>query len=478
MTQGSIFRLVFESASTGGGMAEFVRQSKDSLGNVSQLTQGVRTLSQTFGTLGQTAGSVVSSILKGGIWGAAAAGVTLVVTAFRKWRDAAREAAEAQDRAMKESIARGREAAQALRESYAAAAKAIDEQAKRQKADIELTKQQTKASLELAAAKEKAAGNTAKAAELSRQAAAADRKAAADTAAVDVGAAQKKLTAAQQASGKYGEFVDSNGNFNARKWERARRRRNGRMMALQEQINKAEQERLEIGYIESVNAGVKAPTDIEALRKELETEQEARKKFVETAPAMRQAAENISTARKELDDAKKAAETVSSRSAAAEITAAAAAARTAAEKELRGKLAALQSQRSALRGGAGGGSSFQSQFEQAFDLWRDPEAAKAAQDEEKRRDADMKRFRKSVDRYGGKWRIDEYAELMRNGDAEGMQSRLAEWRKSSKFTPEVEQMVKAAAADQNANAAERALQNIEKNTADLAKKLDDLLSVK
>ena len=39
-------------------------------------------------------------------------------------------------------------------------------------------------------------------------------------------------------------------------------------------------------------------------------------------------------------------------------------------------------------------------------------------------------------------------------------------------------MVKAAAADQNANAAERALQNIEKNTADLAKKLDDLLSVK
>ena len=59
-----------------------------------------------------------------------------------------------------------------------------------------------------------------------------------------------------------------------------------------------------------------------------------------------------------------------------------------------------------------------------------------------------------------------------------MQSRLAEWRKSSKFTPEVEQMVKAAAADQNANAAERALQNIEKNTADLAKKLDALLSVK
>ena len=90
----------------------------------------------------------------------------------------------------------------------------------------------------------------------------------------------------------------------------------------------------------------------------------------------------------------------------------------------------------------------------------------------------MKRFRKDVSRYGGKWKIDEYAELMRQGDTEGMQEKLAEWRKSSKFTPQVEQMVKAAAAEQNENAAERALQNIEKNTADLAKKLDELLSVK
>ena len=122
--------------------------------------------------------------------------------------------------------------------------------------------------------------------------------------------------------------------------------------------------------------------------------------------------------------------------------------------------------------------SAKSQFEQAFDLWRDPEAAKAAQEQEKQREDDMKRFRKSVDRYGGKWRIDEYAELMRRGDSEGMQEKLAEWRKSSKFTPQVEQMVKAAAAEKNENAAERSLANIEKNTADLAKKLDDLLSVK
>ena len=39
-------------------------------------------------------------------------------------------------------------------------------------------------------------------------------------------------------------------------------------------------------------------------------------------------------------------------------------------------------------------------------------------------------------------------------------------------------MVKAAAAEQNENAADRALLNIEKNTADLAAKIDQLLQVK
>lgn len=83
-----------------------------------------------------------------------------------------------------------------------------------------------------------------------------------------------------------------------------------------------------------------------------------------------------------------------------------------------------------------------------------------------------------MNRYGGKGKIDEYAALMRAGDEEGMQERLTQWRKSSKFTPQVEQMVKAAAADQNRNAAEKSLANIEKNTADLAKKIDELLSLK
>jgi len=122
--------------------------------------------------------------------------------------------------------------------------------------------------------------------------------------------------------------------------------------------------------------------------------------------------------------------------------------------------------------------SYKSKFETAFDLWRDPDAAAAAVESDKKRSSDLKDFNKAVNRYGGKGKIDEYAALMRAGDEEGMQSRLDQWRKSSKFTPQVEQMVKAEAARQNENASERALANIEKNTANLDKKLDQLLSIK
>lgn len=118
------------------------------------------------------------------------------------------------------------------------------------------------------------------------------------------------------------------------------------------------------------------------------------------------------------------------------------------------------------------------QFERAFDLWRDPEAAASAVEADKKRGEDMKAFRNAVNRYGGKGKIDEYAQLMRAGDDEGMQERLTQWRKSSKFTPQVEQMVKAAAADQNKNAAEKSLANIEKDVSGLTKKIEELLSLK
>lgn len=188
---------------------------------------------------------------------------------------------------------------------------------------------------------------------------------------------------------------------------------------------------------------------------------DARREVVEAESAAKQLADaQLKAAKAELEREK------------AEQKAAEAARRKAAADE---KRAALDEKRKSATSER---DRWQGEFAAAFDLWRDPEAAASAVEADKKRGEDLKRFRKEVNRYGGKGKIDEYARLMREGDEEGMQERLTSWRKSSKFTPQVEQMVKAAAADQNKNAAERSLAQIEKNTADLAKKLDELLSLK
>lgn len=148
-------------------------------------------------------------------------------------------------------------------------------------------------------------------------------------------------------------------------------------------------------------------------------------------------------------------------------------------------------------------SAAQSEFDKAFAMYRDPERAAAQIAEERDYAADLKQLRKDASRYSGKWRIDELSQLMAAGDTQGVQTRLEEWRKSRRFTPEVEAMVRASAADQTKTTAEDELRRlnektgkltedlerlsqsrdgklsaIEKNTNQLAEKIDALLSVK
>ena len=67
---------------------------------------------------------------------------------------------------------------------------------------------------------------------------------------------------------------------------------------------------------------------------------------------------------------------------------------------------------------------------------------------------------------------------MAAGDTQGQASTLEEWRKSSRFTPEVEAMVRAAAADKTRTTAEDELRQINANTKGLSQKLDELLKMK
>ena len=143
--------------------------------------------------------------------------------------------------------------------------------------------------------------------------------------------------------------------------------------------------------------------------------------------------------------------------------------------DLREEIAAQQKAASPLRAVA---AAAQGEFERAFGLYRDPKAAASAVAEEKSRAEDLDRLHRDASRYGGKWRIDELSRLMAAGDARGQADALASWRKSSRFTPEVEAMVRASAAERTKTTVEDELRKIEGNTANLAQKLDDLISMK
>ena len=120
----------------------------------------------------------------------------------------------------------------------------------------------------------------------------------------------------------------------------------------------------------------------------------------------------------------------------------------------------------------------QTEFDRAFAMYRSPEQAAAQIAEERDYVADYKQLQKDASRYGGKWRIDELSRLMAAGDTAGQAAKLEEWRKSSRFTPEVEAMVRAAAADKTRTTAEDELRQINANTKGLSQKLDELLKMK
>ena len=477
----NVVKLVCQSAVAGSGFDDFLRKTEASISNSNQLGQSLTVMSSKLGAVGAAIGGVVGNLVKGSLWGAATAAIMGVVEAVKKWRAEAALAAEENAKAFAKVQEKAKEAADQMKSAYQKSNELIDAAAKKKFEDIELTKKQTKAELELAAAKAKAAGKESEAAALSRKAAGEDTKATKESAKITVDAAKKKLDAAKkQALGLPG--WENNGQdfkFDAREWEKQRRARNGRMMYLRQQIKDAENQNIEAAaHAQDKGGNKKEFSDIGDLKKELEDEKKAKESFIVQMKTARQAAENIADAERVLTQARKEEKVAIVENQKSIFIGRTEAIKASKEEQLKA-IQDKQSKISAPRAGLTSEvSRWQGEFNAAFDLWRDPEAAQQAVDADKKRGEDMKAFRKAVNRYGGKGKIDEYARLMREGDEEGMQDRLTQWRKSSKFTPQVEQMVKAAAADQNRNAAEKSLANIDKNTADLAKKFDEILRVK
>ena len=396
---------------------------------------------------------------------------------WKSTMDAAVETEKVTGRALDGVIAKLGEYKSAAADCHKAEVAAIDAALSRRKSEIDLIERQKKAEMELARQRRIAAGEDKTTVDNQTDAGIreASETAARNRAEARVRAAQSKVAAAEGAV-----YVSEN--------ELARLR--NIQSELPETYNQTTPEgekriralRRKVGGIVDAEAKnqEKAIAEVDKARAELEEAQSGLAALVKEQEAARLAARNAEVAA-ESEAARKAAE----QRAAAEKNAAQEAAkerekldREAHQKrmaDLRAEIAASKEAASPLQATA---AAAKTEFERAFAMYRDPERARAEIAEERDRSDDLKRLHKDASRYGGKWRIDELSQLMAAGDSAGVQARLEDWRKSKSFSPEVEAMVRASAAEKTQTTAEDELRKIEGNTRNLSEKLDQLLTMK
>lgn len=442
------------------------------LGNLSSEAKGVgsilaRTASK-FGELGGALGNTLRSIMSGGAIGAAIAGVTAVYSHFKKVADDVAESSKKfTDDSLSAMIAKVNEYKSAVAESAKAAVAAANATLKARQSEIDLTERLTKANIELARQRRIAAGEDAKSVNADASSALADTSATSAVARVDaeIAAIRRRIEIAKEESASAWAEADNlrdvrantTADFeseSARKQARALRRAISDRIEESKAAGRAADER-----IKSEEAALEA-----ALRKReaVETEIEASR--------LKAVNERTAAEQKASDEARNA-EIRAAQEVAKE--------RDRLERELHQKRMAdlraeLDAQKSAAAPLMATAAAAQSEFERAFALYRDPAAAAAARDEETSRAADLERLHNDASRYGGKWRIDELSRLMSAGDTQGASAALASWRKSSAFTPEVEAMVRASAAEQTKTTAEDELRKLNDKTAELAQKMQEL----
>ena len=494
------------------------------------LIVNVKKIGGAFGELGGLLGDLSSNILKGGVWGVMNAVVQAGVGLFQRWRDSAKEAAKASEEAVQKMADGVKSAVAEINSAYSTATSAADKWLAKTEKQIETTKRLAVAEQELAKQRALASGDKAGAAKADENIAVIKAKSEAEAEAARVKGYERRRAAAEEAARKAERELDKAAakveEVNARRqamlgdpgrrgdrsvsykpgdessaWGRANREavgwaglRNGQRIALLAQNRGSEWDAMVKDYRDRVfreeRKKVLESDDWKSATNELKTSMEASGKASDALFEMRQRLADIDAEEKRRlkeNEAKRiesAARQVADDSAA-EIAAAKAAAqeRDRLDRELhakrmadlRAEIAAQKDAASPLRVAA---AVAQSEFERAFAMYRDPTRAASEIAEERDRAADLKQLHRDASRYGGKWRIDELSALMSAGDSAGVQSRLEDWRKSRSFSPEVEAMVRASAAERTRTTVEDELRKIETNTSGLAQKLDELLKMK
>ena len=507
-------------------VVEPIEEATKKVGTFSQVARGA------LNGIGGAFGKIGGMFLQGGIWGAAAAAITKAFSyAWDHFAKESERAAKRAERAFNESLSSIKDGAEAIDKAFDSAMSGIDKAISRFDAMQNSVKELTKAEIELA--KQHAIANGMDAASVN--AAAADLSAQVDFEAEErrlqnlIAMEQKRVDAAKDAEAKTAEEVKkateqkaaAEADYQKKREEYARKavrsaqtwaamaqgqsfrglsdeeieKEAARGRADFDESDEAAKMRENIRKAQDALNGIKtdekalaaadeASVKIEQAQTALDvltTKREARELAVQNEIAAKVEADHKAQAEKDKAAAKKSA----AERANAEVKAAqdAAKERDRLDRELHQKRMAdlkaeIAEQSKAATGLRATTAAAKSEFDRAFAMFRDPERAAAEIGEEKAYQKDLDRLHKSASRYGGKWRIDELSRLMAAGDSQGVTDTLAGWRKSRGFTPEVEAMVRAAAAEQTKTTAEEELRKIEANTAGLADKLDELLSMK
>lgn len=498
-----LFRTSGEDKASGA-----LRKVNVGLGDVNK---SVSILAGSLGGLGGKFVQLAKDLYTGGIWSAGArivgAAIDFISDCWNKQKEDIENFRKSAVESMDAITGKLKEYQSAVAESAKAVSEGIDAGLAARKSELDMTERLTKATIELARQRRIAAGDSAETvnAESDKELAAATAQSSRqksdaeiwaigsriDAAKMERDSAQEELANLRRAKSNLGSTyeVDELAHYDpeaAKKARAFRRELDGKIAAAQKNVFSADER-------------------IKAEEAALAAARKGREALEQEIKASELKAENEKHA-KEVSDAKKAAD----ERAKAEIKAAqdAAKERDRIDRELHQKRMAdlkaeIEKQKEAAAPLQAVAAAAQTEFDRAFAMYRDPEKAKEQIAEERDYDADLKQLHKDANRYGGKWRIDELSQLMSSGDTHGVTDTLERWRKNKNFTPEVEAMVRASAAEQTKTTAEDELRKlndrterlvadlkelsdtrdakldgIERNTNQLANKLDELLSVK
>jgi hypothetical protein len=413
-------------------------------GRLKGLGAAAAKLGEAFGGANSYIGRFIENLGRGSIWEIAALGIGAVWKKVEEWWKASevaeKEAAKAAKDANSERLKYLEEYSTAIDKLSQKRTATINQNLKALNEELDATKELTKATLELEKAEARKRGDTGRMAEIERE----------------MGATESDRTSAAnravEAFKKTDEYKD-----------------------LAAQLEEAQKKAMTFGE-KMLNAK-------NAIQESADAEQNLLDRM--SALNLKEEAKIKNKEAQSVEEQKKAEEKRIADVKAAELKAAAEAAkererldREAHKKrmdDIRAEIAAATGKGNILKATA---ANAQNEFDRAFAMYRDPTHAASVINEEKDYRNDLNRLHRDASRYGGKWRIDELSRLMAAGDSQGVSDTLATWRKSKSFSPEIEAMVRASAAERTKTTAEEELRKIQNNTANLDKKLDELLSMK